>query len=251
MVRPGNDTAAEARTRASNVSATSFAVPHARESREFKPRAVEILENLPTNSAEEAKNEREENDQSGLASAILLGAREEIDYEQTEAFMQTGTVHILSISGTHVGILAAAAFAAMRLLLVPRVWSAVFVGLLTLLYTIVTDAEPPAVRATILVLAVLAGSGLGRRAMGFNSLAAAALIVLAMNPADLFRTGVQLSFLCVAGLMRFPSRLRGTSAVPQALLELALRNRPWPVRQASKATSGPWSWRSMGRCSGC
>lgn len=178
--------------------------------------------------------------QSGLASAILLGAREEIDDEQTEAFMQTGTVHILSISGTHVGVLAGAAFLLMRLFLMPRVASAVLVGLLTLLYTIVTDAEPPAVRATILVLIMALACCLGRRPIAFNSLAAAALVVLALNPADLFRTGVQLSFLCAAGLMWFAPRLSLGSPEQHRLLELVRRSRPWPVRWAGRSIH--WAW---------
>lgn len=183
---------------------------------------------------------------SGLASAILLGAREEIDDEQTEAFMQSGTVHILSISGTHVGILAGAAFLFMRLLLVPKIVSAVLVALLTLLYTIVTDAEPPAVRATILVLIVALAFCLGRRPLAFNSLAAAGLVVLVLNPADLFRTGVQLSFLCAAGLMWFTPRLTLGSPSQHPLAELTRRSRPWPVRLIARGLHWAWQLTCLG-----
>lgn len=43
---------------------------------------------------------------SALAAAVLLGAREQLDPEQKQAFRETGTIHLLAISGLHVGILA-------------------------------------------------------------------------------------------------------------------------------------------------
>lgn len=187
-----------------------------------------------------------DNQRSSLASAILLGAREEIDQEQTEAFMQTGTVHILSISGTHVGILAGAAFLFMRVILMPRVMSAILVALLTLAYTIVTDAEPPAVRAAVLVLTVAMAFCLGRRPLAFNSLAAAGLVVLVLNPADLFRTGVQLSFLCAAGLMWFTPRLSRDASAPHPLAELTRRSRPWPMRLVAQCLRAAWQLTCLG-----
>ena len=66
---------------------------------------------------------------------------------------------------------------------------------------LLVDAGPPVVRATVLVLVFCAASYLGRRPLSFNSLAAAALVVLALNPNHLFHAGAQLSFLSVAGLM--------------------------------------------------
>ncbi len=68
---------------------------------------------------------------------------------------------------------------------------------------LLVDAGPPVVRATVLVLVTCAAAYLGRRPLSFNSLAAAALVVLAMNPNDLFHVGAQLSFLSVAGIMWF------------------------------------------------
>jgi competence protein ComEC len=136
----------------------------------------------------------------GLASAVLVGAREQLDPEQSAAFMETGTTHLLVVSGLNVGILAGTLWWLLRRTPMPRTLSMGIVGLTTGAYMLLTDAEPPIVRATVLVL----GGGLallsGRRGMPFNTLAAAALIVLAINPVDLFNVGAQLSFLCVAGM---------------------------------------------------
>jgi competence protein ComEC len=141
--------------------------------------------------------------QAELASAVFLGERELIDSERNEAFMATGTIHILSISGLHVGILAGAMFWIMRWTPIPRVWGLVIVALITGLYVLMVDVNPPVVRATILVWITCLSLCLKRPTLGFNSLAAAALVVLALNPNDLFNVGAQLSFLCVAVIMWF------------------------------------------------
>jgi competence protein ComEC len=139
--------------------------------------------------------------QAELASAVFLGEREQIDSERNEAFMTTGTVHILAISGLHVGILAGALLWIMRRTPIPRVWGLALVALITGLYALMVDVHPPVVRATILVLVTCLSLCLRRPALSFNSLSAAALVVLAINPSDLFNTGAQLSFLSVAVIM--------------------------------------------------
>jgi len=179
-------------------------------------------------------------DRSGLAAALLLGIREEVTAEQTEAFMETGTIHVLSISGLHVGLLAGAMFLVVRMLMVPRRPAAVLVAAVTVFYTLLTDAEPPAVRAMILVLVVCGGYALGRRPLAVNSLAAAALVVLAVNPADLFRVGVQLSFLCVLGLSWCNASLLRASGSEAALRRLVIASLPWPLRFLRHAAR--WLW---------
>lgn len=136
-----------------------------------------------------------------LAAAILLGAREQLDPVQYLSFMKTGTVHLLVVSGLNVGILAAALWFVLRRLGLPKGVSLAAVAGAALAYMFLTDAEPPVVRATVLVLGSGVALVLGRRGQAFNSLAAAALVVLAVNPADLFNVGAQLSFLCVAGMV--------------------------------------------------
>lgn len=141
--------------------------------------------------------------QAGLAAALLLGDRDELGAERSQAFRETGTVHLLAISGLHVGMLAVAVAALMRILRVPTIQAALVVAVVAIAYTLLTDARPPAVRATVLVLVWTAARVLGRRAFSFNALAAAGLVVLVLNPAELFRIGTQLSFLAVATLMWF------------------------------------------------
>src|SRR5439155_14002213 len=121
-----------------------------------------------------------------LASAVLLGTREQLDPNRNEGYLVTGTIHVLSISGLHVGILAAGFFLILRTGLVPRRVTLVATIALTICYALLTDLEPPVVRATILVIAGCLALWTGRSSFGFHVLAAAGIHVLAMNPASLF-----------------------------------------------------------------
>ena len=136
-----------------------------------------------------------------LASAILLGNREQIESDQRDAFMQTGTVHLLAISGLHVGILAASLLVIGRLGFAPRWMSFAMTIAVVIFYAILVEGRPPVLRATILVV-IYCVSRIGlKKALTFNTLALAGAIVLAMNPAQLFQPGTQLSFLAVATIV--------------------------------------------------
>ncbi|MBX7168311.1 MAG: ComEC/Rec2 family competence protein [Pirellulales bacterium] len=175
-----------------------------------------------------------------LASALLLGLREQVGDERSEAFMRTGTIHVLSISGMHVGILAGSLFALLRLGWLPQRTAVVLIAAITCLYAWLADAQPPVVRAAILVVIVCLAAGLGRQALSFNSLAAAALVVLVLNPADLFRLGPQLSFVCVASLVWFSPMTR--MPPPRDPLDrLIWETRPWSVRLPRGVVC--WAWR--------
>lgn len=173
-------------------------------------------------------------ERSGLASAMFLGAREELEQERIEAFMETGTIHLLVISGLNVGILAAFLFVVMRALLVSERWALGIVAAACLLYAAATDAQPPVVRATVMVLLVCAARLVGRRPFGFNSIAAAGLVVLAFNPAELFRHGTQLSFLSVAVLAWF-AQYGPRRGELDPLERLIAGTRSWPRRLADRA----------------
>lgn len=172
--------------------------------------------------------------QAALAATVLLGAREEITDKRVQAFMETGTVHLLAISGLHVGIVAGALFLGLRLVFAPRRQAVLCVAVAAVLYTLLADARPPAIRATILVLTFCASTYLGRPRLTFNSLAAAGLVVLALNPADLFRIGVHLSFVAVAGLMWWFGTVHGHDRVGRLLA----KDRAWPWRVLVTA----WRW---------
>lgn len=175
-----------------------------------------------------------------LASAILLGAREQLDPERNEGFLVTGTIHVLSISGLHVGILAWGFWLLLRTGLVPQRPALIAAMLLTLAYAILTDFQPPVVRASVLVVTICIARLCGREAFGFNALALAALVVLAFQPTSLFLAGPQLSFLAVAAMILFgPILFRQPIVDP--LDRLIAQTRPLIVRAARR--TGEFLWK--------
>lgn len=166
-----------------------------------------------------------------LSSALLLGAREQIDPAQNQEFLVTGTIHLLSISGLHVGILAAMVLALERIGLLGLRAALLLAIAVTIVYAALADAEAPVVRAATLVVVLCVARLLGREALTLNNLALSALVVLALSPADLFRIGPQLSFLSTLALgWAAVALLRPREIDP--LEKLLARSRPWPWRAA-------------------
>jgi len=164
--------------------------------------------------------------QSELAQAIFLGARERLLQSEREAFFRTGTIHLLVVSGLHVGLLAVAIWAIVGSGFLPRQTGLVLTALLVLGYALVVGSRPPVVRATVLVALTLSSYVVGRRVSPTNLLAAAALVVLAINPAELFRAGTQLSFLCVAVLIAYSNVLQRKTRL-DPLTRLIRETEPW------------------------
>ncbi|MBN1908617.1 MAG: ComEC/Rec2 family competence protein [Pirellulales bacterium] len=168
--------------------------------------------------------------QSGLAAALLLGNRTDLDASRIEAFQTTGTIHLMAISGLHVAIVAMVIAGLARLAGLSYKQTAVVVALAAIGYTILTDARPPAVRTSVLVVVMALAVFAGRRPLAFNSLAAAALVILLFKPADLFRVGPQLSFLAVAALMWFGPRWLATQCASDPVERLIERSLSWSER---------------------
>lgn len=168
-------------------------------------------------------------EQTPLALAVVLGAREQLDDSSLQAFFHTGTIHLLVVSGMHVGMLAGLAWSIARLVGLGQRQRTMATASVVLLFVFITGPHPSVIRSTLLVLSLLAAMATGRQASRLNLLAGGALAVVAYNPDELFRTGTQLSFLSAAALLamtRMTSRRRPRDPL-QRLLDAS---RPWPVR---------------------
>ncbi len=136
-----------------------------------------------------------------LQQAILLGRRGLMNEDQIRPFRVTGLAHVLALSGMHVGLIAGALWMVARGLRLRRRLAASAIVVILLSYGAMIEAQPSATRALILV--IIASTGMvGRRVPdSLNSLCAAALIILAIQPHDLFRPGFQLSFVITGGIV--------------------------------------------------
>jgi competence protein ComEC len=167
--------------------------------------------------------------ESGVAAALLLGENSAMANEDWEKYVRTGVIHVLAISGQHLVVLGAFLWLFFRAVGVRRRRVAWFVAGFLIAYALLTGGRPSAMRAAVMVGAVCAGILLRRPAPPANTFALAWLVVLALNPTDLFTAGFQLSFLCVAvliwGIPRwFPPR------EPDPLEQLVDESRPGWVR---------------------
>lgn len=167
-------------------------------------------------------------ERAALADALLLGNREWLPREQTESFLVTGTIHILAISGLHVGILAWALFRLVRAVPLSRGAALAIVAAATGAYMLLVHAHVPVVRATLIVWLACLAAWLGRRPVGINSLAVVAVLVMLRQPTGLFRTGTQLSFLSTAVLILLATAVARDRQSPDPIARLIEQSRqPW------------------------
>ena len=140
-------------------------------------------------------------DVRAFLAALLLGERQRLSDDLNEAFLRTGTNHYLSVSGFHVGIVAALVWGLGWLLRLPR-WvqgSLAFAGVV--LYVGLVPEQAPILRAGI-ICAVFCLAFLARRPTnGLNLLALALLVVVLWRPLDVFAPGFQLSFIVTAAIL--------------------------------------------------
>ncbi len=137
---------------------------------------------------------------AAIGAAMILGDRSAIPVEVRDAYVASGAMHILAISGLHVGILAACVLVGLRLLHVSTSTAAITVAAIVWLYAALTNFGPPVVRASVFFTIWALGTVLLRRTSLLNVATVTALLLLLWNPLLLFDVGAQLSFLAVLGM---------------------------------------------------
>lgn len=136
-----------------------------------------------------------------LLAGIALGDRRNLPGTVEDDFRRAGISHLLAVSGMHVGFVAAAAGALLRVLRIPRRYAVLIATGLVWTYVLATGARPPAVRAGVASTFGLAAFGIGRTSDGAAALALAGLVLLVQNPLLLFDVSFQLSFVATAAII--------------------------------------------------
>ncbi len=145
--------------------------------------------------------------QAGVLKALVIGDQNSISPEIREDFNRTGTSHILSISGLHVGIVATVSFLFFNKLLsyfnlfLWNAWTKKGAAVLSLfpviIYGLLAGMSPPTQRSVIMVSVFLMSFFVEKEQNGINTLAVAAMLILVFHPPSLFLISFQLSFLSV------------------------------------------------------
>ena len=148
-----------------------------------------------------------ETQSEALIEALLLGERRNIDRATNEAFRRTGLLHLISLSGMHLSILIGLVWWFCKPVGFSKRTRAVVCMLATAVYLIVVPLQGPILRAAVIVWAYCASILLRRRSNAINSLSLAVIVLLLIQPTQLFDAGWQLSFASVAGILALTHRI--------------------------------------------
>lgn len=151
-----------------------------------------------------------------LYKALITGQRDSLPTKVLVNFKRSGTVHLLAISGMHMGLLALLSGLLINGLLRSSSWlllrwpvwkiSAVLTLLIMGLYATISGLQPPVVRAFIMAAMLIIAIVIDRPRSLLNTMALAALLILLYEPTALFSASFQLSFIAVAGIIIFTSQ---------------------------------------------
>ena len=145
---------------------------------------------------------------AGVLKALVLGIKSGIDQKIKEPFVNTGTMHIMAISGLHLGL----AVGALLLLLKFMKWESLPVYFLMLIFigvfVVFTGSRIPVSRAGIMFAITMTGGLLTRKTKIFNSLVYAAFIICFLMPQSLFMPEFILSFTAVLAIIFWNERIR-------------------------------------------
>jgi competence protein ComEC len=178
-------------------------------------------------------------DEAGPAVAMTTGEDAFLTEEQRAAMRDAGLAHLLAIGGLHMGIVAGFAFFLTRFLIAAWPWLALRingkkvaagVGLVTVaVYLLLSGAAPSAERAAITASTAFAAILLNRRAITFNALAMAALLILLLRPESIVGASFQMSFSATMALVAL------AEAWPHRIHEIKA---PWPILFVQR--TGSW-----------
>ncbi|HMR99920.1 MAG TPA: ComEC/Rec2 family competence protein [Anaerolineales bacterium] len=140
--------------------------------------------------------------ESSLLAGILLGVDTGLTKELQDAFKNTGTAHIIAISGFNISIIAGIFFTMFSRFFGPR-WGSALAVLGIVFYTLLVGGDAAVVRAAMMGTFALFARQIGRRQFALNTLLAVAMLMCAWNPLYIWDVGFQLSFFATLGLILY------------------------------------------------
>lgn len=144
------------------------------------------------------------NKESGIAKAILIGYKIDLDKDLVQAYSNAGVVHLIAISGLHMGIIYGVLlwiFSTLPWVKKSKPAKMVLIIACLWIFALLTGASPSVLRAAVMFSFILAGKAFDKNGSVYNSLAASAFLLLCFNPFILFDVGFQLSYLAVLGIV--------------------------------------------------
>ena len=165
-----------------------------------------ILEEAKSKILNILKNSIRGEKESGLAEALLLGFRQDLDKELLQSYVLSGVVHIIAISGLHLALI----FTILKFLMRPIYkrrpgkWIAAF-SIIAMLwaFSFLSGASPSVLRSALMFSLLVIAENLNKHGSVYNSLFSSAFILLCIDPSWLWDIGFQLSYLAVLSIVIF------------------------------------------------
>jgi ComEC/Rec2-related protein len=177
---------------------------------------------------------------AGLIQTITLGLKQETSVADRELFQHVGALHLFVVNGLHIALLVCILSLLLRPVGIRRRLFALVIIPILFAYALLTGLSSGSVRATIMAAVIFGASFVERRSFSFNTLAAAALILLVWDTNELFQEGFQFSFGVVAAIMLFAGLIQ-KSILPFGLPDPFLPRLLWsPFHRARE-----YCWRSV------
>jgi len=152
------------------------------------------------------KNMQGRDDQLAIAEALLIGYTQDLDKDLVQAYSNTGVVHIIAISGMHLGliyIMLVWIFKRIPYIRKSEFFKVALILLCLWLFALLTGGSASILRAAVMFCCIAIGRSFNRRTSIFNPLAASAFLLICWNPYYLWDVGFQLSYLAVSGIIIF------------------------------------------------
>jgi competence protein ComEC len=139
-----------------------------------------------------------------VASALILGYKDSIDAQLKSAYSSAGAMHVLAVSGLHVGVIFlifSQLFSFLEKIKYGNIIKGIVLILILWIYALLTGLSPSVMRAATMFSFIVAAKMTKRNSNFFNTLAASALVLLIYNPLLIMEVGFQLSYLAVIGIV--------------------------------------------------
>lgn len=166
-----------------------------------KKAAINIIESAIGNHRERS-----------IVMSLLIGERGMLDKEVKQVYSEVGAMHVLAVSGLHVGIVYLLFSTLLGFLKKNKrlKWLFLVICLMALwFYALLTGLSTSVLRAVVMFSIILLGDAFGRRSNIFNNIALAAFLLLLFDPNYLFQVGFQLSFAAVTGIVYLQPKISG------------------------------------------
>lgn len=157
-----------------------------------------------------------------MAAALLLGERADLDAQLMKSYSDTGTIHIISVSGLHVGIIfIVIQFSLQYIPILKKLWIRTLLSIVFVwLYSILTGLPASVIRSATMISFHVVAKAINNKASAINHVGASSVILLSLNTNYLFDIGFQLSYLAVLGILYLQRWLSEWYYPPNKIIKL-------------------------------